>query len=181
MGHIEALEAAIVRFEEELLVGLANYELTLRLLETIPGIDRVGAAMLLVEIGTDMEAFGEAAKFASWAGVCPGNNESAGKRKNGKLRKGNPYLRRLLCEMANAARRTHCMLKAKYQSLAVRRGHGRSIMALAHKLIRVIFALLSKMEPYQDKTIDYEELAVKRQAPRWIRALKKYGFLPVSA
>jgi len=180
MEHIESLEAAIVRFEEELLSGLVNYEWALRILETIPGIDRVGAAMLLVETGVDMGVFVDAAKFASWAGVCPGNNESAGKRKSGKLRKGNPYLRRILCEMANAARRSHSMLKAKYQSLVIRRGHGRSIMALAHKLIRVIFALLSKKLPYQDKTIDYDELVVRRQAPRWIRALKKYGFLAAS-
>jgi transposase len=180
MGHIEILEATIARFEDELLSGLTNYEWAMRILETIPGVDRVGAAMLLVEMGVDMDAFVDASKFASWAGVCPGNNESAGKRKSGKLRKGNPYLRHLLCEMANAARRSHSALKAKYQSLVVRRGHGRSIMALAHKLIRVIFALLSKKEPYQDKTINYEELMVKRQAPRWIRALKKYGFLPAS-
>jgi transposase len=181
MHHIEALEGAITRFEVELLAGLSDNEWALRLLETIPGIDRVGAAMLLVEIGVEMSVFGDASHLASWAGLCPGNNESAGKRKSGKTRKGNPWVRHLLCEMANAARRTHSMLKAKYQSLVTRRGRGRSIMALAHKLIRIIFAMITRKEPYQDKAVDYEELLVKRKAPRWIQALKKYGYLNQSA
>lgn len=181
MSHIEALEATVGRFEAELLAGLTDCEWALRLLETIPGIDRVGAAMLLVEIGVEMSVFGDAAHLASWAGLCPGSNESAGKQKSGKTRKGNPWVRRLLCEMANAARRTRSMLQAKYQSMVTRRGRGRSIMALAHKLIRIIFAMLSKKEPYRDKEVDYEELLVKRNAPRWVQALRKYGYLPVNA
>ncbi len=176
--HIEQLETTIARFDAELLNGLAKYDWAIKLLETIPGIDRVGAAMLLVEIGADMSVFGDASHLASWAGLCPGNNESAGKRKSGKTRKGNPWVRRLLCEMANAAKRTHSMLKAKYQSLVVRRGRGRSVMALAHKLIRIIFSMLTRKEPYRDTAVDYEELLVKRKAPRWIQALKKYGYLP---
>lgn len=179
--HIETLEGAITRFEVELLAGLSDNEWALRLLETIPGLDRVGAAMLLVEIGVEMSVFGDASHLASWAGLCPGNNESAGKRKNGKTRKGNPWVRHLLCEMANAARRTQSMLKVKYQSLVARRGRGRSIMALAHKLIRIIFAMITRKEPYQDKAVDYEELLVRRRAPRWIQALKKYGYLSHSS
>lgn len=181
MRHIEELEAAKSRFEMKLLTGLEKYEWALQLLETIPGVDRPGAAMLVVEIGVNMEAFGSAAKLASWAGMCPGNNESAGKRKSGRTRKANSWIRRLLCEMANAARRTQCMLKAKYQSLVIRRGAGRSIMAIGHKLLRIIFAMLSKKEAYRDTTVDYEKMLVKKSAPRWIRALKKHGHLPPTA
>lgn len=92
LDHIEALEARIARFDAWLLDALAEEANTLTLLQTMPGIDRIGAAMLIVVIGTDMRAFGCADRLASWAGVCPGNNESAGKRKSGRARKGNPYV-----------------------------------------------------------------------------------------
>ena len=92
MAHIEELEARMRRFEQTLLAGLAPWEPQLVLLQTLPGVDRIGAAMLLVEIGTDMASFASAEKLASWVGICPGNNESAGKRKSGKIRKGNACL-----------------------------------------------------------------------------------------
>ncbi len=93
MHHIEELEARMVRFDCRLLDGLEKERNVLQLLCTIPGIDITGAAMLLVEIGTDMSAFGSAG-LASWVGICPGNNESASKRKSGRTRKGNRYVRR---------------------------------------------------------------------------------------
>ncbi|CAI08075.1 transposase [Aromatoleum aromaticum EbN1] len=98
MHHVEEIEARIARFDARLLEGLKDERNALALLQTLPGVDLIGAAMLLVEIGTDMEAFGSADRLASWVGICPGNNESAGKRKSGRLRKGNLYVRRLLCE-----------------------------------------------------------------------------------
>ncbi len=100
MQHIEEIEARIARFDARLLAGLEREHSTLKLLQTIPGVDLIGAAMLLVEIGSDMDAFGHPDRLASWVGICPGNNESAGKRKSGRVRKGNPYVRRLLCENA---------------------------------------------------------------------------------
>jgi transposase len=114
LAHIEYLEATMARFEQQLLDGLAPWEPQLCLLETVPGIDRMGAAMLLVEIGTDMDSFGSAERLASWVGICPGNHESAGKRKSGRTRKGNAWVRRLLCEFAQAASRTRCALKDKF-------------------------------------------------------------------
>ena len=120
----------------------------LNLLQTLPGIDRVGAAMLLVEIGSDMSVFGSAERLASWVGICPGNNESAGKRKSGRIHKGNAWVRRLLCEFAQAAARTRCALKAKFESLSVRKGHKKSIIALAHKMLRTIYAMLSRGTHY---------------------------------
>ena len=180
MAHIEELEARMDRFDKELLRLLVElgYETPLRLLQTLPGIDLIGAAMLLVELGADMSVFGSAARLASWVGICPGNNESAGKRKSGRIRKGNVWVRRLLCEFAQAAARSRCALKDKFAALSVRKGHKRSIIALAHKMLRTIYAMLSKNTHYVDKTVDYEALMVARNAPRWIKMLVKHGFVP---
>ncbi len=148
----------------------------------MPGVDLIGAAMLLVEIGTDMTAFGSADRLASWVGVCPGNNESAGKRKSGRVRKGNLYVRRLLCKFAHAASRTRSVFKTKFQALTMRRGHKRAIIAIAHKLLRTIFFMLKRGTHYRDSATDPEALSVQRNAPRWIKALTKYGFIaPVGA
>ena len=182
MRHIEEIEARIVRFDTRLLAELESEHNALALLQTIPGVDLIGAAMLLVEIGTDMDVFGSADRLASWVGICPGNNESAGKRKSGRLRKGNLYVRRLLCEFAHAASRTTSVFKSKFQSLVVRRGHKRAIIAIGHKILRTIFFMLKRREHYRDSATDYEALSVQRNAPRWIKALTKFGFLsPASA
>jgi transposase len=183
MAHIEEIEARMTRFDQELLRCLvdAGYGPALQLLQTLPGIDLMGAAMLLVEIGADMSVFGSAQRLASWVGICPGNNESAGKRKSGRIRKGNAWVRRLLCEFAHAAGRSRCALKAKFQALSVRKGHKRSIVALGHKMLRTIYAMLSKKTHYVDKTVDYEALMVARNAPRWLQMLVKHGFVPAPA
>lgn len=177
MAHIEELEARIQTFLQTLIQGLSPYQTILQSLQTIPGIDEAGAAMLLVEIGDDMEAFGSPAHLASWAGVCPGNNESAGKKKSGKARKGNPYLRRILCESANAASRTQCSLQEKFKGLLIRRGRKRAIFALAHKLLKIVYLLIERGDYYRDAEIDYEALSVERNAPRWIKKLKKFGYI----
>jgi len=132
---------------------------------------------LWVEIGTDMTAFGTPDRLASWVGICPGNNESAGKRKSGHIRKGNLYVRRLLCEFAHAASRTPSVFKSKFQALVIRRGHKRAIIAIGHKILRNIFFMLKRREHYRDSAIDYEALSVQRNAPRWIKALIKFGFI----
>jgi transposase len=177
MHHIEEIEARIARFDARLLSELESERNTLALLQTIPGVDLIGAAMLLVEIGSDMDAFGSADRLASWVGICPGNNESAGKRKSGRVRKGNLYVRRLLCEFAHAASRTQSVFKSKFQSLVVRRGYKRAIIAIGHKILRTIFFMLKRHEHYRDSATDYEALSVQRNAPRWIKALTKFGFI----
>ena len=181
MRHIEEIEARIARFDRRLLGELESERNTLALLQTLPGVDLIGAAMLLVEIGTDMDVFGTADRLASWVGICPGNNESAGKRKSGHLRKGNLYVRRLLCEFAHAASRTNSVFKSKFQSLIIRRGHKRSIVAIGHKILRTIFFMLKRREHYRDSATNYEALSVQRNAPRWIKALTKFGFIASTA
>ena len=113
--------------------------------------------------------------------ICPGNNESAGKRKTGRIRKGNAWVRRLLCEFAQAAARTRCALKAKFESMNIRKGHKKSVIALAHKMLRIIFAMLNTGQLYEDKSVDYEALSVARNAPRWIKMLHKHGYMSAPA
>ena len=177
LQHIEQIEQRIARLDQYLLDALNAYEPQLTLLQTLPGIDRQGAAMLLVEVGADMSVFGSAERIASWVGICPGNNESAGKRKSGRIRRGNAWVRRLLCEFAQAAARTRCGLKAKFETLVIRKGYKKSIVALAHKMLRIIYAMLSKGMPYQDSSVDYEAMSVARNAPRWLKMLRKHGFI----
>ena len=179
--HIRALEDEIREMDDYLFEAMTPYQKEWGILQTLPGVDRFSAAMLILEIGTDMGQFGGSAQLSSWAGMCPGNNESAGKRKSGRARKGNRSVRRVLCEIANSARKTNSQFKGKYQSLVIRRGHKRTIIALGHKMLRVVYSMLKNKQPYWDPGIDYEALTVKRNAPRWLRALKKYGYLPAEA
>jgi len=181
LQHIEQIEQRIALMDQYLLQGLQPWQAQLKLLQTIPGIDEQGAAMLLVEIGADMDAFGSAERLASWVGICPGNNESAGKRKSGRIRRGNAWVRRLLCEFAQAAARTRCAFKDKFQALAIRKGHKKSIVALAHKILRTVYAMLANGAHYQDRAVDYEALNVQRNAPRWIKMLRKHGFIATPA
>jgi transposase len=179
-SHLRDLQQKLAELDRYLIAAMAPYAWAWRLLQTIPGIDEIAAAMILIEIGADPQRFGSAARLASWAALCPGNNESAGKRKSGKTRHGNPIIRYLLCEAANAARRTKTVFRAKYDSLVIRRGHKKTIIALAHKLIRTIYVIMVRRVPYRDHTVDYEAASVAKNAPRWIRALKKYGYWPQS-
>lgn len=107
--------------------------------------------------------------------------ESAGKRKSGRVRKGNLYVRRLLCEFAHATSRTTSVFKSKFQALIMRPGDKRSIVALAHKMLRTIFFMLNRNQHYRDSATDYEALSVQRNVPRWIKALTKFGFIFILA
>ena len=131
------------------------------------------AQIYQIEIGDDMSCFGDADRLASWAALCPGNNESAGKRKSGKTRKGNAIIRYVLCECANAARNTKSSLAAKYRSLMVRKSHKNSIVAIAHKIIRIIYFMLSRHEPYRDPGVDHEAMSAKKMRHAESRLLRK--------
>lgn len=173
-AHIAYLENEIRELDEYIFEAMQPYKEQWEILQTIPGLDAVGAALLIIEIGVDMQRFGSREEFCSWAGMCPGNNESAGKRKSGKTPKGSKQLRYILCEAANAASRTDCQFQHKYKSIMIRRGHKKAIVAVGHKMLRVVHSLLKAGEVYQDPKVNYEELVVKKNAPRWIKMLKKY-------
>lgn len=178
-AHIETLHAELAKLDRYLLDAMQPYAWAHDLLQTIPGIDRIGAALILIEIGDDMGRFGCAERLASWAGLCPGNNESAGKRKSGRTGHGNSTIRFILCECANAARMTKSTLSSKYRSLMVRKSHKKTIVAIAHKMLRLIFLILDRRVPYHDQHIDYAAMSAKKNAPRWIKQLKTIGRWPV--
>jgi len=116
--------------------------------------------------------------FAAWAGLCPGNDESGGKRRKTRTRPGSKTLRAILVECAHGAARTRgCQFEARHRALAARRGYKRAIVATAHKMLRIIHVVLKTARPYYDRAAGYEALMVKRNAPRWIRMLHRYGYV----
>jgi len=148
------------------------------LLITIPGVDWVVAATVIAEIGIDMSVFPSDRHLAAWGGTCPGNNESAGKRKPIGARKGNPYLKTALCNAAIAAsRKRGSFFKAKYHKLKSRRGGGRAALAIAHKLLVCIYHMLSGNASYRELGEDYFDLRdTQRAARRYVRRLQDLGF-----
>lgn len=177
-AHIETLQREIAEIDSYMLAALQPYAWAHELLQTIPGIDEIAAALILIEIGDDMARFGRAQSLACWAALSPGNDESAGKRKSGRTAHGNSVIRSILCECANAARMTKSTLAAKYRSLMVRKSHKKSIIAVAHKMIRLIYLMLSRRQPYIDQAIDYAAMSARKNAPRWIKQLKCIGRWP---
>ena len=176
---LDAVERSLADLERRILDAVKrDYELPWTLLQTLPGAGPLAAAALLAEVGDDMETFGTARRLASWAGMCPGNNESAGKSKGGKRRKGNVYLRRILCEIAQSAARTRDVQFGPYKrGLAIRRGTGRAVMATAHKILRIVFAMLRDGKPYRDPQIDYQARTAIKNKARWLKMLRKANLL----
>ena len=171
----------ITRYDGLLCEGLSDFRDQIDLLMTIPGIDRYSASAIVVELGPDIRAFPSRRHCAAWAGVCPGNNESAGKRRASRTRHGNSTLREILIECAHGAAHTKdCQFKGFSRALTVRRGSKRAIVATANKMLRVIYAVLKSRKPYRDPQTDYEAIMVQRNAPRWITMLQKYDIHPLT-
>ena len=174
----DGLERRVQDFDRYIDNALTDYTTQCGLLETIPGIDHTSACAILSEMGPDPSVFGAASRLAAWAGLCPGNNESAGKRRTGRTRRGSRTLRAVFVECAHAAARTkNCQFQAHTKALTVRRGYKRAVVATAHKLARCAFAVLRDGTPYRDPATDYEALLVQRNAPRWLRTLRKFDIL----
>jgi len=178
---IEALQRQLAEIDSYLMSAMQPYAWAHGLLQTIPGIDEVAAALILIEIGDDMARVGSPARLVCWAALSPGNNESAGKRKSGRTRQGNHVIRYILCECANAARMTKSTLASKYKRLMVRKSHKKAIVAAAHKMIRLIYILLSRRQPNLDQGIDYAAIRARKNAPRWIKQLRAIGKWPTAS
>ena len=172
----EAANESIAQLDARL--AEAEMDEQVHLLETVPGIDRGSACAILVELGPDLSAFDKTANVAAWAGLAPGNNESAGKRRSGHLRRGNATLRATLAECAHGAVRTKgSQFHGYHNALKARMPYKKAILATAHKLLRTIVAMLRDQRPYIDPGIDYDKLLVDRNAARWLRKLDEYGHL----
>jgi len=178
--QIDAIEETIARFDEQIALACAtnDEEVVVELLDTIPGIARGTAELLVAEIGTDMGRFPSADHLASWAGLCPGNNESGGRQRSGRTRKGNAWLRAALVASAQAAVRTKgSYLAAQYHRIAARRGAKKAIIAVAHTLLTIAYHVIARREPYHELGADYFD----RQKPaatanRLLRRLRQLGF-----
>ena len=175
--HIDALEESIERLSGEIAARLRPFEREIALLDSIPGVGRRTAEALLAEIGPDMSRFPSAQHLASWAGMCPGNNESAGKRKTGKTRKGSPWLRSTLVEAAWGASHTKdTYLHAQYRRLAARRGRKKAIFALGHSILVSAYHVLTHHVPYADLGGDYFDHRHRTAIEtRLVRRLEKLG------
>ena len=173
----EALEQRIQRMEAEIDQRVRPFEAAVALWQTIPGVDRVTACHLVAEIGVDMNPFPTAQHLASWAALCPGNHESAGKRKSGKTRAGNKWLRRTLCQAAWAVtRKKNCYLAAQFKRLAARRGVKRAALAVAHSILIIGYHLLKTGQGYQELGGNYLEQIHKDQLQRYyVRRLQRLG------
>ena len=178
LARIDQLDETIGRLSAEVARVAAPFSPLLALLVTIPGVSRRTAEVILAEIGSDMGRFPTAAHLASWAGVCPGNHESAGKHGSGRTRKGSKWLRVALVEAAHAAARTKASyLASQYARLRGRRGPKKAALAVAHSILVIAWHLLSRGEPYTDLGADY---FVKRQThqvyrDRLVRQLERMG------
>jgi transposase len=178
LDHMDYIEKQILRLDEEIDRHLVPYQKQVELLQTIPGIAKNASAAVLAEIGPDMSPFNDDGKLASWSGMCPGNNESAGKKFSTKTRKGNPHLVSSLVESAWACTRAKgSHFQSKYHRIRARRGPQRAIVAVGHTLLRTIFVVLKTGKPYQEPTrpILTEKQRV-RKAQRLSRELHNLGF-----
>jgi transposase len=178
LAHLDYLDQAIARFSTELEQRVQPMNEAIEILDTLPGINRRIAEIMLAEIGHDLARFPSAEHLASWAGMCPGNNESAGKRKSGKTRKGSRWLRQALIEAAHgAARSKQTYFAAQFRRVAARRGKKRALVAVGHALLVAAYHMLKRKEPYRDLGANFfderDRQAVER---RTIRRLERLGY-----
>lgn len=176
--QIDALDETIAHFDAEIQQYCAPFEEAVQLLDTIPGVARQTAQVIVSEIGTDMNRFPTANHLAAWAGVAPGNNESAGKRRSGKTRKGNTPLTTALIQASHGVAHTRgTYLAAQYHRLAGRRGAKRAAVAVAHSILVIAYYLNKRKEPYREMGADYfDKRRPEASAKRLIKRLENLGY-----
>ena len=176
--QIDSLDASIGRLEAAIEERMAPFREAVVLLDGIPGIAETTAHVILSEIGTDMSRFPTAAHLCAWAGVAPGNNQSGGKQRPGKTRKGNHALRRALVEAARAGvKKKNSYLQAQYHRLKSRCGANRALVAVAHSILQSIYYLLVRNEPYKDLGGDYfDKRRPESTAKRLVGRLEQLGY-----
>ena len=178
LAHLDGLDELIEQLSQEIAERLRPFEEKIERLDAISGVGQRTVEVFLAEIGTDVARFPSAAHLASWVGICPGNNESAGKRKSGKTGKGDVWLRTALTEAAQAASHTKdTYLASQYQHLAARRGKKKAIVAVAHSILRIVWHLLDHDCEYVDLGSRFLEERDRQQIERrLVRRLEGFGY-----
>ena len=178
LRHLDFIGQEVSQMDQEVATRMDPFEDAVQRLDEIPGVGRRTAEDVLAEIGVDMSRFPTAGHLASWAHVCPGNHESAGKRKSGATGRGNPWLRAALVEAARAAARTKkSYFSAQYHRLAARRGGRRAALAVAHTILVTIYHLLSRGTEYQDLGVNYfDERHQQYTIRRAVNRIERLGY-----
>ena len=174
---LEAWEKQVRQLEEGIERRLPPFAWAARLLQTAPGIGQIGAATILAEMGADMNCFATARHLASWAGVCPGNHESAGKRRSGHNRRGNRFIKKILVQVALSASQTkQAYAHALYQRVARRRGKKRAVVAVANSLLQALWYMLKHRQEYHELGVDhYERQNQERLTKIFVKGLQRLG------
>ena len=181
LAHVDVLDEEIARLSAEIAERLRPVEDEVQRLDPIPGVDRRTAEVLVAELGTELERFPSAAPLASWAGMCPGNHERAGKRRGGRTRKGSKWLRRALVEAACGAARTkrpgRTALAGHDRRLVARRGRQQAVVAVGHRLLVIVYHVLRHGQSYQEPTpTDLDRRRRRRARDRAIDQLRRLGY-----
>lgn len=178
LAHIDFLDHSLAQLQQEIEQRLTPFQEAVELLQTIPGINAIAAMTIVAEIGVDMSRFPSAKHLASWAGLCPGNKQSGGKRHNAGITQGNPWLRAVLGEVVWSISHTKDnYLAAQYRRLARRRGAYKAVVAVAHTVLVIIYSMLRDKKPYNDLGGDYfNQLDAERVQRHHVRQLEQLGY-----
>ena len=178
LSHIDYLDEQIAKLDTEIAEQMRPFQAVVDRWDQLPGINQRSGQVIVAEVGADLKPFADGAHLASWAGMCPGNQESAGKRYSGKTRKGNKWLRRALIEAAQSAARTkNKYFAALYHRLAGRRGKKRALVAVGHSLLVTGYTLITRQVDYQDLGANYfDELNKEAVKRRTVKRLEQLGF-----
>jgi transposase len=178
LAHLDHLDELIATISGQVDEVIAPFAAELARLDAVPGVNKRTAEVILAEIGGDMRVFPSAGHLASWAGLCPGNNESAGKHRSGKARKGNRWLRSALTEAALASTHaSHTAFAARYRRVMRHRGHKKAVIAVAHAILVTAYHLLARQTSYRDLGPDYyDRRHVERVRNRAIHTLERQGY-----
>ncbi|OME89046.1 transposase, partial [Paenibacillus sp. FSL H7-0331] len=176
LDHLSYVEKQLEKVESEIDRLLEPYLASVELLNTIPGIQKDASAVILAEIGNDMSCFGGDPQLAAWAGLSPGNNESAGKKKSSKIAKGNKSLKAVLCQAAWAASKSKgTRLASFFYRIQKRRGQKKATIATAHLILRMIYRMLKDKIPYREAGWDYLTSSTS-SVEYWIKKIEAQGF-----